>query len=281
MMRNPLLWLAIMISFVNSLSAQVNDYKDLLYSGKLPAGLRLKENSPQQYKMITDYYNHDILGDLLSKMRVTGIYTRGLDSGFVKWNNVRIAQAASKDQPFPEGTKQEYMENFTYVPSAGMMGSSPYKNFPPNSEFEKNLVWDVMGFEVFAYPYFDSLRINVPFRAKQVNGKVELEGLGEFENKNITLTWTGISMMHNETCAVIEYLALGNPLDFKTDLFNMKGRSNYWGTIWLSLNDKQIEQAVLYEDVNMEMQLKGQEKSQLSNTTREIIFNKIMEENRQ
>jgi hypothetical protein len=69
---------------------------------------------------------------------------------------------------------------------------------------------------------------------------------------------------------------MDNPLDFKTDFMQMKGRSHYWGTVWLSLSDKQIEYGVLHEDVNMDMKMAGQEKSQLMNTTRKIEFKKIL-----
>ena len=269
--------IVLIISMTGPVFAQDRDPQQILLSKRLPSGLTLKEHGPQSYTMITDYYNHDILGNFFSKMRISGIYTRGLEGGHVKWDNVTIAQSNSRDSDFPSGVKQEYMQNFTYVPSEKMMGSEPFSNFPAaTGVFGKNLVWDVMGFEAFAWVYYDSLMLNTPFIASKINGKVIIEGLGAFENKKIKLTWTGISIMNDEPCAVIEYLALDNPLDFKTDFFNMKGRSHYWGTVWVSLADKEIESAVLYEDVNMDMKMAGQEKSQLSNTTREIVFNKIV-----
>jgi len=39
----------------------------------------------------------------------------------------------------------------------------------------------------------------------------------------------------------------------------LKGRSHYWGEIWVSLSSKQIEYATLQEDVLGEMKLAGQE----------------------
>jgi hypothetical protein len=267
--------IVLIISISNPVSAQVKDPREILLSKHLPSGITLKEQGPLSYSMITDYYNHDILGNFYSKMRIAGTYTRGLEKDQVKWDNVTIAQSVSKEADFPSGTKQEYMEGFTYVPSEKMMGTEPFSKFPvATGAFGKNLIWDVMGFEAFAWLYFDSLELNTPFVANKINGKINIEGLGSFENKKIMLTWTGISIMNDETCAVIEYLALDNPLDFKADFMDMKGRSHYWGTVWVSLSDKEIERAVLYEDVNMDMKLAGQEKSQLMNTTREIVFNK-------
>jgi len=248
------------------------------YLKGLPNDLELNEDVPQRYHIVTDYFNKDIFGNFMNKMRVTGDYTRGLDNGIVKWNNVFIASSDGLEKPFPEGEKQEYMENFTYIPSEKMMLESSYENFPQQNVHVKNLVWDMMGIEVFAWMYFDSLKLNESFSATELNEVVEMDGIGTFENKDIRLTWTGISSMNNEICAVIEYITMDNPIDAKFGDFKMKGRSHYWGTIWVSLEDKQIEHAMLFEDVVMDMKLPGQPNNQLINTTREIVFEKLNEE---
>jgi hypothetical protein len=243
---------------------------------KLPAGLTLQEPKPYSYEMTADYYNHDILGNFLNKMQVRGIYTRGLAYNKVRWNDVTISQAQAFDQPFPQGVKQDYMEGMTYGPSDDYLNLEDFKKFPqPTGMFARNLVWDVLTFEAFGWAYYDSLQLNIPFSAKSINGKLDLNGLGSFENKDIRLTWTGISTMNNKVCAVIEFITMDNPLEIKSDFMQMKGRSNYWGTLWLSLTDKQIEYGILYEDVNMDIKIQGQEKTQLSNTSRKIEFNKI------
>ena len=258
-----------------SLNAQTRKKIDYLSLRKLPP-LTLQEKTPYSYEMIADYYNHTILGNYINKMEVKGTYTRGLEKGNVKWNDVTISQGSGLDETFPTGTKQTYMEDFTYNPKENLIATDIFKNFPAaTGVFAKNLVWDVVSFEVFGWIYYDSLQLNVPFTAKKMNGKMDLPELGSFENKDIKLTWTGISTMNNKICAVIEFLAMDNPLDFKTDFMQMKGRSHYWGTLWLSLSDKQIEYGILHEDVNMDMKMAGQEKSQLLNTTRKIEFIKI------
>lgn len=276
--KNPfLLLMTIMILFMLPVNAQRKSKTDYLSLKKLPAGLTLQEKNPYSYKVITDYFNHDILGNFQSKMEVKGIYTRGLENGKMRWNDVTFSNAGGPDDSFAEGTKQSYMENFNYDKSDNLMKEALFKNFPSmTGVFAKNLVWDVLSFEVFAWTYYDSLQLNIPFTAHEVNGSIELEGLGNFENKDIKLTWSGISNMNGKICAVIEFLAMDNPLKFKTSFLEMKGRSHYWGTVWLSLSDKQIEHGVLYEDVNMEMKLNGQEKSQLQNTTRKIELIKIL-----
>jgi hypothetical protein len=258
-----------------TINAQEKNKIDYLTLKRLPSGLTLSEKNPYSYEVITDYYNNDILGNFKNKMQVRGIYTRGLENGNVRWNKVTISQSSTKDQPFPEGIKQDYMENFTYNSADNMLKAEAFNNFPPTTGvFAKNMVWDVISFEMFAWTYYDSLQINIPYTAHQINEKLDIEGLGSFENKDIKLTWTGISTLNNKLCAVIEFLAMDNPLDIKTDFIDMKGRSHYWGTVWLSLSDKQVEHGVLYEDVNMELKMNDQEKSQLLNTTRKIYINK-------
>jgi hypothetical protein len=105
---------------------------------------------------------------------------------------------------------------------------------------------------------------------------MDLAGQGSFENKDVQITWTGVSFRNGTNCAVIEYRTMNNPLEYSGEGMSMKGRSHYWGTIWVSLDDKQIEHAVLFEDVVMEMNLPGQTTKQIMNATREISFLKVL-----
>jgi hypothetical protein len=56
---------------------------------------------------------------------------------------------------------------------------------------------------------------------------------------------------------------------------NFQGRSHYWGEIWVSLEDRQIEYATLFEDVLLEFKLPGQQTKQLINPFRQATFEKI------
>jgi hypothetical protein len=53
-----------------------------------------------------------------------------------------------------------------------------------------------------------------------------------------------------------------------------KGRSHYWGIIWVSLEDKQVEHALLFEDVIMDMTITNMPPL-LSNTTRILVVEKM------
>lgn len=134
----------------------------------------------------------------------------------------------------------------------------------------------MMAIEGFGWSAWEKLKLNEPYSAKDFNGKMDLAGQGSFENKDVYLTWTGISQRNGESCAVIEYRTMNNPVEYSGDGMTMKGRSHYWGTIWVSLEDKQIEHAVLFEDVVMEMNLPGQTSKQIMDATREISFVKVI-----
>ena len=245
--------------------------QEILLAGVLPQNLELKDEI-QKYVVTTDHFNTDIFGNFFNKMRVKGEYTRGLESGKAKWNNVTIAMAMIRDAEFPAGNPVDYMENFSYPISEDMLKPEAFTSFGENSAFTKNLIWDMMAIEGFAWSSFEKLKLNEPMSDERFNGKMDLAGQGSFENKDVQITWTGISQRNGEPCAVIEYRTFNNPLEYAGEGMAMKGRSHYWGTIWVSLEDKQIEHAVLYEDVIMEMNLPGQTNKQIMNAVREISY---------
>jgi hypothetical protein len=71
---------------------------------------------------------------------------------------------------------------------------------------------------------------------------------------------------------------MDKPLEIDSELSGMKiafkGRSHYWGNILISLEDKQIEQAILFEDVVMKMNIPGVQ-IEIMNTTRELKVDKL------
>lgn len=248
---------------------------ELLKAGTLPQNLELKDE-PQKYVVTTDHFNTDIFGNFFNKMRIKGEYTRGLENGKVKWNNCTIAKAVSRNAEFPAGAPISYMEDFSYQVTTNMLNPENFTSFGENSAFAKNLIWDMMAIEGFAWSSFGNLKLNIPLSDERFNGKMDLAGQGSFENKDVQIIWTGISQRNGESCAVIEYRTMNNPLDYSGEGMSMKGRSHYWGTIWVSLEDKQVEHAVMYEDVVMEMNLPGQTNKQIMNATREISFVKVI-----
>jgi hypothetical protein len=160
---------------------------DLLKAGTLPQNLELKDEL-QKYVVTTDHFNTDIFANFFNKMRVKGEYTRGLENGKVKWNNCSVAMSMSRDAEFPTGSPISYMEDFSYLVTADMLNPENFTSFTENSAFAKNLIWDMMGIEGLAWVNFNDLELNKPFKATFFNGKMDLAGMGSFENKDMVIT---------------------------------------------------------------------------------------------
>lgn len=235
--------------------------------------------TPQRYHITTDYINHTLTGKFVDKLRVSGDLTINSPVGIETWNNVRVANSPTLDGEFPEGELQAYMENFTYQPTENILKPEFFNGFPMEAVQVKNLVWDLAGIESFAWAHLDSLKLNQLYEAKNMNGDVELAGLGTFTNRNIQLIWKGISMINGQQCALIDFRAMDNPLEVKFSMgdrdFLMKGRSHYWGTIYISLTQKSIEFTELLEDVVMEISWSDQPTPQYLYTTRFMEVRKI------
>ncbi len=245
------------------------------YLNQLPESLELDNSIQRKYRMTTDYFDYDLKGNFLRKRRLTGEYTCGLEGDSASWNDVYISELNDLDSPFPEGIKQDYMENFIYKPDEKVISEDFFIKIPEANMFIKNLIWDVMGFDVFAYSCWGALELNEDYHAIDINSEVELAGEGTFENKDIILTWIGITEKNNEICAIIKYSVMNNPLKVKTDYITMVGRSHYWGEVYVSLSDKQIEYASLSEDVVTDVSISGQTDNILGYTVRNISLLKI------
>ena len=244
------------------------------YLSHLPTNLTLKEDRPQKYRIICDYLYLDTLGNLTNKERVSGEYVRALPGQKARWNNVKIAQAKGLDDPFPEGTSQKYMEGFTYSLSnrEDMLKAEFFPGFPSGEMKTKNLVWDMHMVEEFAWDYFDKLELNRTYAIQSTPQDVALAGAGTFQNRKVELTWTGLSKRNNKICALIQYQAFMNKFNTAVGNIAFQGRSHYWGDIWVSLEDKQVQHATLFEDVLVEFKLSDQANKQIIGGLRKATF---------
>jgi hypothetical protein len=163
-------------------------------------------NALQKYRMTAVYINRDLYGNFTGKQKVTGDYTRGLENGFVSWNNIFISGSNSFSEPFPAGKRQDYMENMKYIPSPKMLETQAFKDFPSNPEtvFARNLIWDMGMIEDFAWNYSDSLKLNKIYVIPGIGGEFEMAEIGTYSHTSIQMCWTGISLMNDKLCAVIE-----------------------------------------------------------------------------
>jgi hypothetical protein len=234
----------------------------------LPEGTAVKDNGPRTYRFIVDYKSANTKGEMVYRQRLSGEYTRGLAGGEVMWKNVTQADAVGPTAPFAAAQKRDFMEGFRYHNDLqATLKPEFFKGFPATAVFERNLVWDTGMIEHFGQAYFEHLKLNEPYHS-DANQDVKMPDVGTFQNHDVVLEWVGRSQRNGQDCALIKYQAFFNPLEIVNGGMNLKGRSDYWGEIWVSLTTKQIEYGTLYESVVGEMKLPGQDTPQVINVFR-------------
>ena len=247
---------------------------------KLPQGMAVTDNGPRTYRVTMDHTVSDITGQVIQRQRISGEYTRGLAGGYAAWKNVTVAESDGPAEISGPGQKREFMEGFRYRAGSAALGESMtpefFRSFPPTAMFERNLVWDTGMIELFGQDQFEHLALNAPYRVLSAQD-VNMPGVGTFRNRDVHLTWIGRSQRNGEDCAVIEYHAFFNPLEVANPAMTLKGRSHYWGDIWVSLETKQIEYATLYEDVLGEMTVGDQNAAQLVSVFRSGVFEPVVQ----
>jgi hypothetical protein len=230
---------------------------------ELPQGRTVTDDHPRSYRFTVEYNTADTRGEIIRRQRLTGDYTRGLANGEVVWNNVALANADGPASPFAAPEKRAFMEGFRYRNNlSATMKPDFFKAFPPTAVLERNLVWDTGMIELFGQNFFDKLKLNQPYHSVSEDN-LNMPDVGTFHNRDVVLEWIGRSQRNGQDCALIEYRAFLNPLEIVNGGMTLKGRSDYWGDIWVSLATKQIEYATLYENVGGEMQLAGQNTPQV------------------
>ncbi len=242
---------------------------------KLPQGTTVKENGPHTYRLTVDYNTANTKGEMVYRQRVTGEYTRGLAGNEVSWKNVTVADASGPTVPFGPAQKRDFMEGFRYQNDlASTMKLDFFKGFPLTAVVERNLVWDTGMIEMFGQNYFDQLKLNEPYHVIS-NEDTTMPGVGTFHSRDVVLEWIGRTQRDGRDCALIKYQAFFNPVEIANGGMSLKGRSDYWGEIWVSLATKQIEYATLDEVVVGEMKLAGQDAIQVVNIFRNAALEPV------
>jgi hypothetical protein len=226
-------------------------------SWTLPHDTAVRHAGPRTYRFIVVYYTASPTGQVVHRQRVSGDYTRGLPQDLVEWNHVTLADAGDDKAPFAAPQESAFMDGFRYPSNADSMAPDFFKSFPATAVMQRNLVWDTGMFELFGQKYLDKLQLNQPLHIGGDQG-FNMPQVGTFRNRDIVLEWVGRSQRNGQECALINYRAFFNPLQVASGGMTLDGRSDYWGEIWVSLATRQIEHATLYEEVNGQMKLPGQ-----------------------
>jgi hypothetical protein len=242
-------------------------------SWKLPQGT-VKEQGPRTYRFTVDYVTSNTKGQIVQRQQVRGDYTRGLPGGKAAWINVTVTDPVDNREALGPVRERGFMNGFQYDRSSNPLAPDFFKGFPTTAVMERNLVWDTIMLENFGQEQLDHLKLNQVYHVIR-DQDVNMPGVGTFQNRDVQLIWAGRSHRNGQDCALIEYQAYFNPLDLSLAGMDLKGRSHYWGQIWVSLSTKQIEYGTLYEDVLGEMKLPGSNATQVTNAFRYGIFEPV------
>lgn len=244
----------------------------------LPKTAEVRDTGPRTYRFTVQYTSMNTVGDVIHRQRIVGDYTRGLPHGDATWSHVTLATATGSTGDLPEGTPRAFMEGLTYRVAgpdpSNTLAPDFFRNFPADAVLERNLVWDTVMIESFGQAQFPHLVLNEPFHVSRAQN-VDMPGVGTFRNQDVELTWVGQSRRNGRDCAVIDYTALMNPFEITNGGLKMQARSHYWGQIWVSLADRQIEYATLYEVVAGELTLPGASSAQPIHVLRRGVFEPV------
>lgn len=244
-------------------------------SWTLPRSAIVKDDGPRTYRFTVEYSTSDTRGQVIRRQLISGNYTRGLPGGDSVWTDVSQIDSDGPGEPSGPAQKREFMEGFRYHDASASLAPDFFKGFPPMAVFERNLIWDTEMLELYGQRQFEHLQLNQPYHF--VSGQtMNMPGVGTFQNRDAQLTWMGRSERNGRECALIGYSAYFNPLEIANAAMKLKGRSHYWGQIWVAVATRQIEYATLYEDVLGEMHLTGQDTPQVVSVFRSGIFEPIV-----
>ena len=250
---------------------------DLLSS--LPTDLAFEGTVPLKYRVTSILHNRGIGGDIRNKVQLTAEFTRSVEDGDVscRWNNVQVAAPSDPANSFPPGTLLDYMEGFGYSLSEGIMEEHLYRHIPDGDlkHLLKTLVWDAATLEPVFWDHFDEFQLNRDYIVPGFEDiTLAMGNWGVLRMKDLKMRWMGISEVNGEVCALLLYRSLANPVQYSA-MMGTNGRSLYWGNIWVSLEDKQIEYFTMVEDVFLEMPIPGESAKRVMNLQREVTFEHV------
>lgn len=261
----------------NCLSAQdssIDEYLDLK-TDSVPAGHR----EVQEYDVTVKWQNLDpITSNKISSSAVTAKYTCGLDNGFVKWGDVQLFNIDDFKQKTENGNRLNSFDEFIYKPDFFSFSKEEYflKIPPEHKELATWFILDAIQMDGITNIFFDSLTFNEAFYPALLDDfTMRIDNGIHFKSQSAKFLWSGITKYNNEPCAIVKFESLQNPVEMDLPGYSFKGRSLYWGEIWISLNDKQFEFAVMDEDIIIKLDSPNFPQGQLINMQREIVFNKV------
>ena len=196
----------------------------------------------------------------------------GTDS--VVWHNVGWSRIDDLLQEHVQTDNWNEFNGWIYkIGSTDFLNEEFYSHIPPEKrEWARMMLSDVPWLE-FGWSILDSLEFQKEYFPKDMDNRdIAVEGSYTFSSSYLKCIWSGITLHNNKMCAIVKFESLNSQIiSYSEDRIAMKGRDMYYGEIWVSLNDKQIERFVMVEDVVSENQFD----KNLFEMQRIVTFNKV------
>ena len=251
------------------------------YLSLKPIEIQSGDTVPQQYDVTLKWQILDPLnGNNISCTGVHATYLFGMENNTVGWKDVRIAQIKDLNQEVWGGTVLPAFDSFSYQPmDTGFLKEAFYQDIPPDQrDLAKWLVSDAAQMHGLAWYVFDSLEYQQEFMPKLLeNFDIRFEDWVTFTSLYQKLVWSGITKYNNEICAVVKFESRFNPVRIDNSQMSVTGRALYYGEMWISLEDKQVEHATMLEDNVLKIRNSSLPGEQFIDLQREIVFDKITE----
>ena len=249
------------------------------YLSLKPSAINNKSDEPQKYKVTLKWQNLDALnGNKINCNHVNATYIVGLDNGYVAWKDVSMGPIDNFQASAENGEELPSFNGFTYkAVNTDFLNEEFYKDIPAGQhDLAKWLVSDAIQMQGLAWYVFDSLSFNKQFSPKLLNNyDIKFENWVKFTSRYQKLIWSGLSEYKNEVCAIVKFESLYNPVELDKPELSINGRSLYWGEIWISLEDKQVEYASMVEDVVLKLKMANMQEEQLIDLQRVVFFEKV------
>ena len=152
-----------------------------------------------------------------------------------------------------------------------------YKDCPPAQvDLVRMFIQDKVAFEAWGQVYLDSLELNVPFYPDFFqNQQADFEQSVNFNTQKLSITWLGYSKVNGKDCVLVYFKSMYSPYLVDNDMVVVNGRSCFWGNIWILPDTRQIEYAIMNEDIVSHTKFKANDFELQRNTQREVTYEKV------
>lgn len=197
-------------------------------------------------------------------------YVIGRDS-MIRWENVTTSGIEDLHHDFSEGTPLPVLHNFTYkFMSVPFVDEDFYKSIPPEQvDWAMMLLTDAFMMHEYKLLLLDSLEFNRPYLPENMaNNHIEVGSDFNFASEYLLYLWNGFTIYNNQLCAIVRFESFFNLMSNSWT----KGRSMYYGEMFISLDRKQIEYARMVEDVVLQQK---ESKEEWMDMQRIVVLNKM------